>query len=361
MRKALSVSAILFAAAFIASMTGCSSGNEDPKIDPGLYKTLLYMTDTNSGKVQVYDPATHASSGESLASAAAGAGEIRFHEGKGYVCVGFGAAEGVYRFDPSADNPTFAKIGTSIAAQYVVFLGAAKGYISTYGGGLYSFDPSSSSPTFAAVAGTSGLTLQDAIVGSDGKIYVADYGNGKVIRLDPSTDEIEAKISASASGTTGLAAGSFGGQAGVFVANNGGYGASPAGSIDFLRNGAGDGSAATVVANALPGGGAIIPSRLAQLSDGDLAATGYGHTYRMHLAGSSATLMELQASASSFGSMDIAVKGGLVYVPSSTTVDYITYSNRLYVFDESGAQQSYSPVSVMSSSQSVTNIAFYED
>jgi len=353
---------LVFIIAVVASLVvGCSGGTDSPTPDDTSYTTYLYMTDTYSGKVYTYDPATHLSPTTSIAATGQNAtGEIAFYEGIGYACVGSGTNEGVYRFDPSDTNPSFSKIGDAIAAQYISFPSSSKGYVSTYGGGLYSFAPSSSSPSYSSISGTSGMTLQEVIVGSDGMVYIADNGNGAVLRIDPSDDSVEA-ISTSAGGTTGLVAGTFNGSSGVFVANTGGYDpdtwAALPGSIDFIPSGS---TSATTVASALSGGGSIYPARLVQLSDGSLIATGYSHTYRVALSGATATVSELTASGASFGSMDIALKDGLVYVPVSVTSDYISYSNYLYVLGEDGDQESYSPVSVMGSSESISNIAFYE-
>lgn len=352
----------VFALAFasLASFFGCGPKPDAPS---GFsYSTCLYMTDTKAGKVFAYDPATRSASGSSLAATAQNStGEISFYRGLGYVCVAdySNTAPGLYRFDPSASNPTLARIGGAIDAQYAAFFGPAKAYLGTYGEGLYSFDPASASVSFTAVDGTAGKAIQEIVVGADGSVYAADNG-GAVLRVDPSDDTVAATIATSAGGTTGLFAGTLNGSAGVFVANTGGY--DPItwdplpGSIDFIASGS-----AAIVANALPGGGPIYPARLAQLSDGDLVVTGYGHTYRVDLSASPAVVSELQASGASFGGMDIALKDGLVYIPSSVTSDYVSYSNFLYVLGEDGSQERYSPVSVMGSGESVSNVAFYED
>jgi hypothetical protein len=347
--------------AAVAVLSGCGRPADPPAPHP--YQTYLYMTDTYSGKVYAYDPEGREALPSSIAATGQnGTGEIAFNGGEGYACVGMGSGAGLYRFDPSDANPSFTKIGASITAQYVAFPGSTKGYVSTFGAGLYSFDPSSFGPSLAPVAGTSGMTVQEVVIGSDGFVYAADNGNGAVIRIDPSDDSVKATIQTSADGTTGLVAGMLNGNAGVFVANTGGYDpetwdALP-GSIDFIAAGA---MTATAVADELSGSGPIYPARLVQLSDGDLLATGYGHTYRVDLSGAVPSVVELTASGSSFGSMDIACKDGLVYIPASATSDYISYSNFLYVLGEDGEQEPYSPVAVMGSSESVTNIGFYED
>jgi hypothetical protein len=345
---------------------GCKPGPGSPPHDDASYTTYLYMTDTYSGKVYTFDPESHVASPTSIgATAQNSTGEILFHKGIAYVCVGDwdNDAPGLYRFDPSDANPAPSRIGTDIDAQFVAFAGDSKGYLCTFGNGLHSFDPSSSNPSFTLVSGTGGMSLQEAIVGSDGYVYAADNANGAVIRIDPSDDSIEATVSTSARGTTGLVAGTYGGAAGVFVANTGGYESAPPyaqlpGSIEFIANGATTGTIATVVADALSGGGSIYPKRLVQLSDGDLLATGDSNTYRIDLSGASPAVYELTISGSSFGSGDIAYKDGLVYIPSS---GWGTSANHLYVLGEDGVEETYSPVLVMETGDGFNSIAFYED
>lgn len=287
----------------------------------------LYMTDTYSGGIYTYDPGSHASPPTIVASTTKNAtGEIAFYEGIGYVCVGSGAGAGVYRFDPAQAAPTVIKVAD-----------------------------------YRPVAGTEGDSFQEMIVAPDGYLYAANADDGTVLRIDTSTDAIVATILASAGGTTGLAAGAFNGSPGVFVANTGGYDANwdpLPGSIDFIAAGA---TTATAVASALSVGGSIYPARLVQLAGGDLVATGFDHSYLVDIAGSAASVSELSAAGSSFGGLDIAYDAGLVYIPCSRTADWITYDNKLFIMDESGDQRSFSPVSVMGPSASVTNIAFYED
>jgi hypothetical protein len=370
MRKVFSATAVLFAAFLVASMAGCSSGNGDPKINPDRYKSLLYMTDTFSGKIYTYDPATRAPSSLSLASVGQNStGELVFHKGVGYACVGSGSDAGVYYFVPADANPSFTKIPGTLCAANCAFASDTKAYVSVYdyydvSSGIHAFDPSTpaSGISSSPVPGTGGDDFQELVVASDGFLYAANNSDSTVLKINVSTDEVVAVFSATALGTTGLASGTLDGASGVFVANTGGYIASPAGSIDFIPAGAADGSTAVAVASALAvGGGRIIPARLAQLPDGDLIATGYGHTYRVDLSGAAAAVTELTASDSPFGSMDLAVKDGLVFIPSSEYISSTEYANKLYIVDTSGSQQSYSPVTIMDSGDSVSNIAFYSD
>jgi hypothetical protein len=359
-RSTASPIAILLAATTLAAglLAGCSPITGGPSTPA--YQTYLYMTDTYAGKVYAYDPATHAPLPSSLAATGiSGSGAIAFFKGIGYVAVGYGTGEGVYRFDPSATNPAFTKIGSAVAAQYFAFYGPTKAYVSTYGNGLYSFDPSSPASGISAspVAGTAGLTLQGLLLGDDGFIYAADNGNGAVLRIDPSSDTLVATIKASSGGTTGVAKGLLNGVAGVFVANTGGY--DPVsynpkpGSIDFIASGAG---AASMVTSG--GSLSIYPAALAQVQGGALVATGFDHSYLVTLSGAAATVSELIAGGASFGGYDIAYKDGLAYIPVGTLA---TKTSQLFVVDATGAQQAYSPVSVMETgTDMITNIGFYE-
>jgi hypothetical protein len=353
------------------ALAGCGTP-VTPPANLSTYRDYLYMVDTYSGKVFTYDPASTAASSASLAATMQNAsGSIKFYQGLGYVAVGSGVGEGLYRFDPSSANPSFAKIGGSVAAQYSAFARSTKAYVSSfdYSGatsGLYSFDPSASSPALSpVVSGTSGAFLQDLVVGDDGYLYAADNGNGKVLRVDTATDALVATITATKGGTTGLARGSYKGANGIFIANTGGYDSNPPyaalpGSIDFVAYSAATGSAAAAVVSADSTGASIMPGRLVQLANGNLIATGYGHSYLVDLSGASAVATELKASGAAFGSLDLAYKDGLAYIPVCDYSAYPDYTNYLYVLDASGTQTSYSPVSVMTKTDGICNLAFYE-
>ncbi len=349
------LSSVLAAAILAASLlTGCGAGAGAG--DLPAYQGYLYMTDTYSGKVYAYDPAAHSGLNASIAATGKnGTGEIQFYKGIGYTAVGFGTDEGVYYFDPSVTNPTFSKIGSGIAAQYFAFYSATKAYVSVasnyFGdtGGLYAFNPSNLGLGLTQVAASDATKyMQEVIVGPDGKIYVAENLSQKVLVIDPATDAVTATVAASASGTTGLVSGTYNGGAGVFVANTGG-------TIDFIPAGVAGNAAATTVI-----GPSVFAGRLVQLANGNLVATGYGKTYLVALSGASAAASELKVGGASFGSLDIAAKDGLVYVPVAQTSDYVTFVDKLYVIDANGTQQSYSPVSVMTSADAVSNIGFYE-
>ena len=249
---------------------------------------------------------------------ASAAGEIRFYKGIGYVAVGSYSGAGVYYFSPAATNPT-----ASIISSY------------------------------APVSGTIGKNFQEVIVGSDGMIYAANNTDHTVLRINPSIDAVTATITATQTGTTGLVAGIYDGNSGIFVANTGG-------SVDFIANTSMNATAVASTSSSSP----IYPGRLFQLPNGNLVATGYdpsytNHTYLVTLSGASASVTEIKAGTTSFGSLSIAYNSasGLVYVPNNI----YDSSNQLYVFDASGNQQSYSPVSVMTPTDNIANVAFYQN
>jgi hypothetical protein len=363
------IKAAIFLMALLGLVMSCDNAAAS-SISATAYKGYLYMTDTVSGKVYTYDPAAHTSSSSSCATTGKNAtGAIAFYKGIGYAAVGSGTSEGVYYFDPSAANPAFSKLGVAIAAQYFAFSSSKKAYVSSYDysgttSGLYSFDPSSPDSGLRAVAAASGKFLQGLAIGADGFLYAADNGNSSVLKIDTSNDALVATIKTTKRGTTGLLPGRIGLSSVVFVINTGGYDSSykaQPGSIDFIAAGTADGATAASVAASTADGASIFPACAVQLSNGNLIASGYGVTYLVSFSWSTATVAELKTSSgSSFGSLDIALKDGLVYIPLAVTTDYISYKNHLYVLDSSGAQTSYSPVSVMTSSDGISNIGFYE-
>lgn len=344
-----------FAALLIAAALACGCSNlfNSGSTTPGAYASDLYMTEFANGHVYTFNPSTNTGSSSSLVTTAANAGEIKFYKGIGYVAIGYGTG-GVYYFNPSGSAPSATLIPGSagLDAQYFAFYNATTAYVSTYGQGLYTFNPSSpgSGISSSPINGTNTLTLQEVIVGPDNMIYVADNGDGAVLRINPTNNSISATITTNATGTTGLFSGVFSSNPGVFVANT-------AGSIDFVPENASNNSKATLVTSS------IAPERLIQLANGNLVATGYVynsstnntiyHTYLVTLSGATATYKEL-TPGSPFGSGSIAYSNGLVYVPSAT-------SNQIYIFDVSGNQQTYSPVSVMTSKDNLANVAFYQD
>ena len=333
-----------------------------------LYKTLLYMTDTNSGKVYTYDPATQKANATSLvATGLNSTGTITFYGSKAFAAVGFGTGAGVYWFDPSATSPTFSKLATPLSAalnaQYFAFASSTLAYVSIAGsysgdtGGIYTFNPSNLGAGLSGPLAGTDKYLQEIAIGPDGKVYAAENLDQKVLVYDPSNPAAAATtIATSTSGTTGIRAGTYNGQSGVFVANTGPYG-SIAGSIDFIAS-----KATTAVTLVAPTAAApVAPGRIIQLaSSGNLVATGNGHTWLVTLSGATASVKEITSAGTSFGSLDLTESQGLIYVPTDATSDYVHYTNYLYIFNESGTMQSYSPVSVMTSADGFTNLAFYQ-
>ena len=345
--------------------------------------TLLYMTDTENGRVYTYDPVSHTSSSVSLLSVGQpAAGAMAFFAGVGYVAVGnnfSGNQPGLYSFNPSATVPQAARIGMNVSAQYVDIYSSTKGYLAvadypptSSNSGLYTFDPSNPQGGLSGpIPGTSGLPSapgapssstniypQDVVTGPDGRIYLADNNNQEVLQIDPTTDTVLRAFPTLAAGTTGLAAGYRNGDEGIFVANTGGYsGSAPLpGSIDFI-----DVTTNTVskVTSGLPEPGgptqAIYPAHVAVVGTDAIAAT--GSTRTLLVVPSSGATTELLSGSASVAGTDIAVAGGLIYVAEG---DYSTKTSRLYVFDSAGNEEPWSPLVVMRSGEDlISNLAFY--
>jgi hypothetical protein len=361
--KAAIFTAIL---AFILIL-GCSNPANTTATTPA-YATCLYMVDGNNGHVWTFDPSTHTCSSSSLVTTASGkaAGEIQFYKGIGYVAMGNGG--GVYYFDPSASAPMATQLaGTaSLNAQYFAFYSATKAYFTTCSypstGAVYSFNPSNPAAGVSQVD-SADITnyMQAIVVGPDNYVYGAENNTGKVLRINPSTDQVAETYTASAGGTTGLLAGTYKGKAGVYVANNGGYDASYnplPGTIDFIDTSVATPTLTTVVATTA----ALCPGRLLQLGSTRLLSVGSASIDLVDLGGTSASATNIATiSGGYYGVSSIAMKDSLVYVPAnkySTTAP----ANRLYVIDASGTQRSYSPVTtIMSGTDNLANIAFYQD
>lgn len=318
----------------------------------------LFAVESKNGNVYEIDETAPAAAGTPLVSIAQNAaGEIVFSGDIGFVAVGSyqNTAPGLYRFDVSAAAPQAARVGDMISAQYACVVSDALGYVTSadsggaYSNAVYPFNPSSASAGLgAAVTGApAGFFPQDIAV-AGGRIFVADNGNGKVLRLSADGASFDAAYSATAAGTTGLLAGSYdydddgGDDVGVFVANTGGYDAewnSLPGSIDFIPAAAADGAPSIQVL------GGISSGRLAAFDAKTLVATNYGATYIVSLSGApSAT--EVKCGGASFGSFDAAVSGGYAYVPDG--------ENGLYRFSSAGTDAM--KISVGKSGESVTNV-----
>lgn len=318
-------------------LAGCDLSTSNP----GGSTANLFVVDSINGNVYEIDETELTAATTPFVSIAQNSsGEIVFSGDIGFVTVGsYGnTAPGLYRFDASSSTPQAALVGNKISAQYACVVSSTLGYVTsadyslTYDNAIYSFNPSSASAELgAAVTGTPlGFYPQDIAVAA-GRVFVADNGNAKVVRLSADGASVDATYTASANGTTGLLAGSYDydndgdDDVGVFVANTGGYDTnwnSLPGSIDFIPADAVDGAAATVVlANFSVG-------RLAAFDADSLVATRYGATYIVSLSGIPAAT-EVTYGGASFGSYDVAISGGYAYVPDG--------ENGLYRFSSSGA------------------------
>ena len=326
---------MLAAAALLAMgvLAGCSN-----LLSPAIGSTAhLFAVDSKNGKVyEINDEAFTAASTALVSIGQNAAGEIAFSGDVGFIAVGsYGnTSPGLYYFDASSATPVVQMAGsTKTSAQYLCIVSDKVGYVTTadyaaiYPNAVYPFDPSNPQAGLgAAVAGfPAGFYPQD-IVYASGRVYVADNGNGKVCRLNAAGTAVDAIYATTAGGTTGLLAGSFNGDAGVFVANSGGYDAfwnSLPGSIDFISSTALDGATATSVLAGYSVG------RLAAFDSDTLAATTYSKTYIVELSGAGASASEVTCSSLSFGSNDVNILGNYAYVPDG--------ANALYRFSASGA------------------------
>ena len=296
----------------------------------------LFAVDSKNGKVyEVNDETLTAASTALVSIGQNAAGEIAFSGDIGFIAVGSysNTAPGLYYFDASSSTPTAKMVGpTKISAQYICVVSGSVGYVTAadyaevYSNTVYPFAPSNPSAGLGAtVTGfPAGFYPQD-IVYASGRIYVADNGNGKVCRLNATGTAVDATYTTTAGGTTGLLAGSFNDNAGVFIANSGGYDASwnsLPGSIDFIPATASDGATATSVLAGYSVG------RLAAFDSDTLVATTYSKTYIVELSGASASASEVTCSSASFGSNDVNILDGYAYIPDG--------ANSLYRFSATG-------------------------
>lgn len=346
-------------AAMLVLVTACSIPTSSSGSGSNTaYKTYLYMTDSTNGHVYYYNPSTHAGSSSSLFTTSTNAaGEIAFYNGTGFIAMGYG---GIYYFDPSASSPTAKLIqgSSGLDAEFFAFYSSTKAYVSvvtSYGsdtGAVYYFNPSSPSSGLTQVASSTATKyFQGITVGPDNEIYIAENQDSAVIRINPSTDTVDAAFTTNASGVTGLLSGTYNSQSGVFVANTGG-------SIDFIPKGSSTGTKATQIC------GSIYPGRLVQLSNGNLIAVGYSAIYSIALSGSTATASTLLGSPNSSGGFSYSVAydstNQLLYIPFNVYSSTGSATNQLYVYSTSGSAQSFSPVTVMTSADNLANVALYQ-
>ncbi|MFZ4616324.1 MAG: hypothetical protein ACOYM2_09055 [Rectinemataceae bacterium] len=290
----------------------------------------VYAVASHSGGLYQIDEATEKVSDVPLLSTNQNAtGEIVFHNGIGYVAVASwsNSAPGLYRFDPDTPSVGATRIGGTtsgaISAQYIAFASDTLAYVTSadyskvYSDALYSFNPSNTAAGLAKVADLS--FPQDVTIGTDRKVYVAENGSGKVARFNAEGTAVEAWITCTTTGATGLLAGTYGGKAGIFVGNSGPLDASWAytnGSIDFIAD---SGTTAVAVVT-----GPVV-GRLALLGTSTLLATGGypAKTWAIDLSVASPAAAEVLDGAVSFGGSDINVYGNYAYIPDGATTVYV--------------------------------------
>jgi hypothetical protein len=330
----------------------------------------VFAVDSKNGSVYEIDTDNAQSASVALVSTQQNStGEMIIRGTKAFIAVGSysNTSPGLYWFDLSSSNPTTELIGDKLSAQYICIVSDTKGYVSssdymgTYSNTVYSFDPSNPS---AALGGEvtgfdSGFHPQDIAYvsdGGDGRVFVTDNGNGKVYRLNAAGTAVELTFTTSAGGTTGLLSGEYdwdnngSEDAGIFVANTGGYDASwnaLPGSIDFIPLDASDSSKITSVQTDFSVG------RLAAFDTAHLIGTNYGGTWIIDLtksAGDSGRLTEIKNSqGESFGSLDVNMYDGYSYVPDGAQTVYRVSS-----------KGEVTAISVGKSGEMITNVAVRE-
>jgi hypothetical protein len=346
--------ALLTAFAIALGLAGC--GNPASAPTATTTKTYVYAVDTNSGKVFQIDPSTNAVASTALVTIGQNSsGEIRFGAGKAFVAVASynNVAPGLYYFDPSSSSPAAAMVGSiKYSAQYICIVSNTLGYVSVAdytptgksSNGVYSFNPSSPSSGLTAVYTASTIYPQDLVMAADGCLYVANGATNvgqtsdSVLKLDLSSGTPAVTlISLTSSGPTGMLAGSYQGNAGVFVAETGGY---TAGSIDFIP------CNATSVESVISTATGKIFARMAAFNASTLIATG-GYPARTYLVSLSGTpgAAEVSCNSTSFGSMDVDVIDNIAYIPDG--------SQAVYAVTSSGVA---TKIAVGSSSDSITNV-----
>lgn len=333
--------------------------------------TDLWAVDTKSGQVFEIDSTTSPATGAMSPYVTIGqnaAGEIVFGQGKGFVAVGSysNTAPGLYWFDPESAYPVASRIGAGVSAQYACLVSATKGYVTvanyspTTDNGLYSFNPTSPAAGLTKVLGNGDLTYpQDLTLGEDGYLYVADneatittsFASGKVLKLDTTSDTVAATYTTSVGGCTGVLAGVFDGDEGIFVASTGGYDGSyyqVAGTVEFIASGLATGSAAAMVASGIP------VARLSSFDSSHLISTG-GYpaaTKLIALSGSSSIVTSVQIGGVDFGSADVDVVDGVAYIPGGFS------SNTVYAVTGTGTVSTFT-VGSSAATVGITNVGAY--
>jgi hypothetical protein len=296
-------------------------GCQNPNQGPGTVLTAhVYAVASHSGNLyELDDSALTAATTPLLSTAQNATGELVFHKGIGFVAVSsFNNTEpGLYYFNPAKPEAGSKRIGSAISAAYIAFASDSLGFVTSYDNGhpetdgLYTFNPSDLKAGLTLVAGLSLSGPQDVAVGADGRVYVAEMNAGRVARLNAAGTAVDTVIACTKAGATGLLAGSYKGEAGIFVGNTGDY---ATGSVDFIAN---SGSTATAVVTG------PVATRLALLGTTLLTTGGYpAATVAIDLDAALPTAVELKAEGSSFGGGDIAVYDGYAYLPDGANTVY---------------------------------------
>ncbi len=328
--------------------TGCPSSESI-----GHIAKYIYMTDTYNGRVYTYDLDTHTASSTPIVSTGQNAtGAIYFYDDKGYICVGYSTG-GIYTFDPNSTSPTITKFSSlSFSAQYIAFLNPTTAFVTDYGewdkptetGGVYLFDPSDSNSSFTFITGTIGTSQDIKICG--GKVYVASYGNNKLLVIDANNNySVKSYDIPLGTNPTGLAISSD--ETKIYISNTGTYGNTD-GTIsvfDIYKN-----TIETFVSE-------LINPTLMAATDTYLYVIGYSNTYAINI--STKVISELKTrDGSSFGGSSILIHDNLLYI---SNFDYNTKISKLYIFNTSTNKQvDYSPISVGKDGEDgITGLAAY--
>lgn len=334
----------LLVTATLALLAACPSPVQPAPVAP-VDPDVVRLVNTFSGDVLEYDIATAAFASQKLASTGKNAsGEAALSGRQLFVTVGDSKAG---LFVANLDNLAagFKQVGsTAMSAQYLAFVSPNLAYVTAgdWGGqgnlGLYQFNPAV--PDSLSLIGTTddaAYYLQDVLAASDGSVYLAD-NKGHVLRHTSGTPTL-GKVVTSKSGTTDLLEYSLdydkNGKldAGVLVGNTGPY--LGVGAVDFVPFAADFFAVTPVVATAVA---ECSPSRLLDLGNGKVLASGYGTTWLLTIKAdkSGFDLAEVKDGPASFGLADLVLYKGVAY---GIATDWATVST-LYVFNADGTVKS---------------------
>ena len=354
-RRATGIAITIF---FVIVFCGCDIASVKDFIDQRVAwynrDTALFITSTYTGRVYRYDFDTNEaelwfSTGEN------GTGAIYFHNDVGYVAVGAASSNpGLYRFDPRLKTPTISRIGIKISAQYVAFYSDTKAYVTEYtfgsSTGVHTFDPSNPAGGLnGPIPGTSETSQvhQHIIVGVDNRIYVSDYGNHKVLKIDPQSDTVLSTWTPSTTYPQCLLSKFSGFTSYVYVLCNP-YSTddgvidrfTPAGNQDTMLT------------------GIDVSKMVYHEKTNKYYAVGWGNTYVLSPTTPPWTYTEITNGAASFGGSDILIHNDLVFIVG---YDLGTKDSYLYVIDTATeALTDYSPVSIMVNGEDgASNMAVY--